>query len=66
VDQEGPRGQIAAAVVFPTFIPVQLEESAEGTLLRPDSAATVDLPATCDEVRGSESKGSPAFFLRPK
>lgn len=51
---------------FPTFIPVQLEESAERTLLRPDSVATVDLPATCDEVRGSESKGSPAFCSAAK
>ncbi|MCS3453780.1 hypothetical protein M2222_009325 [Bradyrhizobium elkanii] len=23
--------------------------------------ATVDLPATCDEVRGSKPKGTPAF-----
>ncbi len=36
------------------FIRVQLEESAERTLSRPDSVATVDLPATCDEVDGSE------------
>ena len=43
------------------FIPVQLEESAERALSRQDSVATVDLPAACDDVRGSESKGSPAF-----
>ena len=48
------------------FIPVQLEESADRALLRQDSVATVDLPATCDEVRGSESKGSPAFCLPAK
>lgn len=43
------------------FIPVQLEGAADRALLRQDSVATVDLPGTCDEVRGSESKGSPAF-----
>ena len=46
---------------WPAFIPVQLEGSADRTLSRQDSVATVDLPATCDEVRGSEPKGIPAF-----
>ena len=45
----------------PAFIPVQLEGSADRTLSRQDSVATVDLPATCDEVRGSEPKGTAAF-----
>jgi transposase len=45
----------------PAFIPVQLEGSADRTLSRQDSVATVDLPATCDEVRGSEPKGTSAF-----
>ena len=45
----------------PAFIPVQLEGSANRTLSRQDSVATVDLPATCDEVRGSEPKGTLAF-----
>jgi transposase len=45
----------------PAFIPVQLEGSADRALSRQDSVATVDLPATCDEVRGSEPKGTPAF-----
>ena len=35
--------------------------SPDRALLRQDSVATADLPGTCDEVRGSESKGSPAF-----
>ena len=37
----------------PAFIPVQLEGTAERALSRQDSVATVDLPATCDEVGGS-------------
>ena len=45
----------------PAFIPVQLEGSADRALSRQDSVATVDLPATCDGVRGSEPKGTPAF-----
>lgn len=45
----------------PAFIPVQLEGSADRALSRQDSVATVDLPVTCDEVRGSEPKGTPAF-----
>lgn len=43
------------------FIPVQLEETAERALSRQDSVATVDLPAACDDVRGSEPKGTTAF-----
>lgn len=43
------------------FIPVQLEESAERALSRQDSVATVDLPAACADVRGSEPKGTTAF-----
>lgn len=45
----------------PAFIPVQLEGSADRALSRQDSVATVDLLATCDEVRGSDPKGTPAF-----
>ncbi|MGY3136295.1 transposase [Bradyrhizobium sp. USDA 4501] len=43
------------------FIPVHLEGAAERGLSRQGSVEAVDLPATCDEVGGSESKGSPAF-----
>ena len=43
------------------FIPVQLEGTAERALSRQDSVATVDLPAACDDVRGSEPKGTTAF-----
>jgi transposase len=43
------------------FIPVQLEGTADRALSRQSSVATVDLPATCDEVRGSESKRVAAF-----
>ena len=49
-----------------TFIPVRLEETAERALSRQGSVATVDLPTTCDEVDGSESKGSPAFCSAAK
>lgn len=45
----------------PAFIPVQLERTADRALSRQSSVATVDLPATCDEVRGSEPKGTTAF-----
>lgn len=45
------------------FIPVQLEETAERALSRQDSVATVDLPAACDDVRGSEPKGTTAFLF---
>ena len=50
----------------PAFIPVQLEGSADRALSRQDSVATVDLPATCDEVRGSEPKRTPAFCFPAK
>ena len=43
------------------FIPVQLEGAADRALSRQDSVATVDLPAACDDVRGSEPKGATAF-----
>jgi transposase len=43
------------------FIPVQLEGVSERALSRQDSVATVDLPAACDDVRGSEPKGTTAF-----
>ena len=60
MDQEGPRGQIAAVVV--TFgIPVQLEETAEQAFSREAGVATVDLPSTCNEVDGSEFKEAPAL-----
>ncbi|UPT83837.1 transposase [Bradyrhizobium barranii subsp. apii] len=45
----------------PAFIPVQLEGSADRALSRQGSVAAVELPSTCDEVRGSEPKGAPAF-----
>ena len=45
----------------PAFIPVQLEGTADRVLSRQDSVATVDLPAACDAVRGSEPKGATAF-----
>ena len=43
------------------FIPVQLEGTADRALSRRSSVARVDLPAACDEVRGSEPKGAAAF-----
>jgi transposase len=46
-----------------SFIRVQLEGTADRALSRQDSVATVDLPATCDEVRGLEPKG--AAFCSP-
>jgi transposase len=45
----------------PAFIPVQIESAAERALSRQSSVATVDLPATCDEVRGSASKRASPF-----
>jgi transposase len=42
------------------FIPVQLEAS-DRALSRESSVAMVGLPAACDEVRGSEPKGTTAF-----
>jgi transposase len=45
----------------PAFIPVQIESAADRALLRQSSVATVDLPATCDEVRGSEPKRAAPF-----
>jgi transposase len=46
----------------PTFIPVQLEGTADRALSGRSSMATVvDLPAACDDVHGSEPKGATAF-----
>ncbi|WIW50183.1 transposase (plasmid) [Bradyrhizobium sp. 62B] len=45
----------------PAFIPVQLEGTSERALSRQGGVAAVDFPATCDEVRGSEPRRSPAF-----
>lgn len=45
----------------PAFIPVQLEGASDRALSGQDSVGTVDLPATCDAVRGSEPKGTTAF-----
>jgi transposase len=45
----------------PAFIPVQLEGKADRALSRGSSVAMVGLPAACDEVRGSEPKGTTAF-----
>ncbi|GEC59667.1 transposase [Bradyrhizobium japonicum] len=50
----------------PAFIPVQLEGAADRALSRQDSVATVDLPATCDEVEVRNPKGLQLFILRPK
>lgn len=44
----------------PAFIPVQLEGASDRALSGQDSVATVDLPAACDDVRGSP-KGTTAF-----
>ena len=44
-----------------SFIRVHLEGTADRALSRQDSVATVDLPATCDGVRGLEPKGTTAF-----
>jgi transposase len=43
------------------FIPVQLDGTANLTLSRRDSVATVDLPAASDGVSGSELKEATAF-----
>jgi len=45
----------------PAFVPVQLEGTTDRAQSRQDSVATVDLPAACDDVRGSEPKGATAF-----
>ncbi|WP_183233916.1 transposase [Bradyrhizobium sp. CIR3A] len=50
----------------PASIPVQLDGTGDRALSRQSSVASVDLPATCDEVRGSEPKGLQRFALRPK
>jgi transposase-like protein len=47
----------------PAFIPVQIESTSDRALLRPSSVAVVDLPGTCDGVRGSASKRAAPFFL---
>jgi transposase len=49
-----------------SFIRVQLEGTADRALSQQDSVATVDLPATCDEVRGLEPKGTTAFCFPAK
>ena len=48
----------------PAFIPVQIETAADRALPRRSSLAVMDLPTTCDEVRGSEPKRG-AFFSSP-
>ncbi len=45
----------------PAFIPVRIESAAYKALSRQSNVATVDLPATFDEVRGSASKGASPF-----
>jgi transposase len=45
----------------PAFIPVQIESAAARALSRQRSMAAVDLPARCDEVRGSEPKRAASF-----
>jgi transposase len=48
------------------FIPVQLDGTADRALSWQGSVATVDLPATCDEVGGSELKETPALSCLTK
>ncbi|RUX99249.1 IS66 family insertion sequence hypothetical protein [Mesorhizobium sp. M2A.F.Ca.ET.040.01.1.1] len=45
----------------PAFIPVQIESAADRGLPRQSSMAVMDLPGTCDEVRGSASKRTASF-----
>ncbi|RWM26895.1 MAG: transposase [Mesorhizobium sp.] len=45
----------------PAFIPVQIESIPDRALLRQSSMAAVDLPGTCDGVRGSASKRAASF-----
>ena len=45
----------------PAFIPVQIESAADRALSRQSSMAAVDLPGTCDGVRGSASKRAASF-----
>lgn len=45
----------------PAFIPVQIESTSDRALLRQSSMTAVDSSATCDEVRGSESKRASPF-----
>jgi transposase len=45
----------------PAFIPVRIESAAYKALSRQSNVATVDLPATFDEVRGSASKRASPF-----
>lgn len=45
----------------PVFIPVQIESTSDRALLRQSSMAAVDLPGTCDGVRGSASKRAAPF-----
>jgi len=49
----------------PAFIAVHIESAADQVLSR-SSVAAVDLSATCDEVRGSKSKGTAPFSLSAK
>lgn len=48
------------------FIPVQLEETVERALSRQSSMATVDLPASCDEMDGLELKETPILSCPTK
>ena len=59
--RSAPRHRSLPPTSRPAFIPVQLEGTADRALSRQDSVATVDLPAACDDVRGSEPKGATAF-----
>ena len=47
------------------FIPVHIDRAADRVLSR-SSVAAVNLPATCDEVRGSEPKRASPFSLSAK
>src|SRR3954467_15669462 len=45
----------------PAFIPVQIESAADRALPRQSSMAAIDLPGTCDDMRGSTSKRAAPF-----
>ncbi len=63
-DSNGTFGEYCSGIdTYGVFIPVQIERTVDRALLRQSSMAVVDLPATCDEVRGSEPKRAAAFPL---
>ncbi|WP_448956671.1 IS66-like element accessory protein TnpA [Labrys neptuniae] len=50
----------------PAFIPVQIESAADRALSRQRSMAAVDLPAPCEEARGSERRRAASFAFPAK